>query len=399
MLIAFFQVLRQHRLPVSPRELLTLIEALLAGVLDADQGGPGPSLDAFYHLARATLIKDESLYDRFDLAFAQYVRGGVADGVAHADLTRDIPLDWLVQRLQSLLSDERKKNAPLIHWDDLLKTLNERLNEQKGRHEGGSKWVGTGGTSPFGHGGHNPQGVRIGGPGRQRQAVKVWEQREFRDYDSDAELHPRTLQMALRRLRRFARQGQASELALDATVRATAANAGWLDLKLVPERRNAVKVLLLMDVGGSMDDHVQAVQNLFSAARSEFRQLEFFYFHNCVYEHVWRSRAGSSQRLSTQELLHTYNSDYRLILVGDATMSPYEITHVGGSVAHHNAEPGAVWLGRLLQAWPRHVWLNPEPQGVWTYRPSIGLIRELVSQRMYPLSLQGLEAAMGSLSR
>jgi uncharacterized protein with von Willebrand factor type A (vWA) domain len=285
-------------------------------------------------------------------------------------------------------------------WDELMQTLKKRFEEQKERHEGGNKWIGTGGTSPFGHSGYNPQGIRIGGQGGHKSAVKVWEQRAYKDYDDTQELGTRNIKVALRRLRRFAREGNELELDLDHTIRSTAANAGYLDIKMVPERHNHVKVLLLMDVGGTMDEHVGRVEELFSATKSEFKHLEFYYFHNCVYDFMWKhNRRRHAEKFATWDIIRKYNKDYKLILVGDATMSPYEIIQPGGSVEYHNEEPGAEWLQRLTHAFPHFAWINPEPPGVWPYRQSISIIQQLMSQRMYPLSLQGLEAAMRQLSK
>lgn len=391
MLIDFFQTLRAAGLPVSVREFLTLLGALRAGVI-------GPSVDEFYHLARLTLVKDEARFDKFDRAFAAYFQGIelLTDGLS----AQELPAQWLEQLLAREFTPEERAAVSKMDWDELMKTLAKRLEEQKERHEGGSKWIGTHGTSPFGHGGYNPQGIRIGGPGRHRSAVKVWEQRTFRDYDDSAELGSRTMQVALRRLRRFAREGSALELDIPDTLRATAANGGSLDLRLVPERHNKAKVLLLMDVGGSMDDHVKQVEQLFTAARSEFKHLAFYYFHNCVYDFVWKHNGRRyAEKTSTWDLTRTYNKDWRLIFVGDATMSPYELTQVGGSVEFHNPEPGAVWLQRLLAAFPTYAWINPEPQGVWEYRQSVGMVRQMVQQRMYPLTLAGLERAMRELSK
>jgi len=396
MLIDFFYALRAARLPVSVREYLTLLQALQSGLV----GPANPdacSLDDFYYLARTTLVKDESLFDPFDRAFAAHFKG--VQAVA-GEGARAIPADWLRQELQRLLSDEQKANAPLLDWDELMRTLQQRLAEQTERHAGGSKWIGTGGTSPFGHGGHNPQGIRIGGPGGQRSAVKVWEQRLWRDYDDSAPLGPRHLKLALRRLRKFARQGSALELDLPDTIRATAANAGWLELRQVPERHNLVKVLLLLDVGGSMDEHVHQVEALFAAAKAEFKHLEIYYFHNCVYDFVWKhNQRRHSERTATLDLLHTYHRDYKLIFVGDATMSPYEILQPGGSVEYANAETGADWLQRLAHHYPRHAWINPQPAGLWPYQRSIELIQQILGQRMYPLTLRGLEEAMRVLSK
>ena len=363
-------------------------------------GGPlnpeACSIDDFYHLARTTLVKDEKHYDKFDRTFAAYFHGVRQ----MADFSQEIPADWLRQTLQRLLSEEQKANAPRLPWEQLMGELRKRLEEQKERHEGGNKWIGAGGTSPFGHSGHNPQGIRIGGQGGNRSAVKVWDQRLYRDYDDTQELGTRNLKMALRRLRRFAREGSNLELDLPGTIRATAANAGYLDIQMVPERHNHVKVLLLMDVGGTMDEHVQRVQELFSAARAEFKQLELYYFHNCVYDYLWKdNRRRYAEKFSTWDVIRTFNKDYRLIFVGDATMSPYEILQPGGSVEYNNEEAGAQWLQRLTHAFPHHVWINPEPQGVWPYRQSITIIQQLMGGRMYPLTLKGLEEAMRLLSK
>ncbi|WP_334154987.1 vWA domain-containing protein [Tepidimonas sp.] len=395
MLTDFFYTLRAARLPVSVKEYLTLLEALQAGVV----GPLNPqacSIDDFYYLARTTLVKDEKHYDKFDRAFAAYFHG--VEQIA--DFTQDIPADWLRQTLERLLSEEQKANAPRLEWDQLMEELRKRLEEQKERHAGGSKWIGTGGTSPFGHGGHNPQGIRIGGKGGGRSAVKVWEQRSYRDYDDTQELGTRNIKMALRRLRRFAREGSDLELDLPDTIRATAANAGYLDIKMVPERHNHVKVLLLMDVGGTMDEHIQRVEELFSAVRAEFKRLEFYYFHNCVYDYVWKNnRRRFAEKHPTWDVIRRYNKDYKLIFVGDATMSPYEILQPGGSVEYNNEEAGAEWLQRLTHAFPRFAWINPEPQGVWQYRQSISIIQQLMGGRMFPLTLKGLEEAMRLLSK
>lgn len=395
MLTDFFYTLRAARLPVSVKEYLTLLEALQAGVV----GPLNPeacSIDDFYYLARTTLVKDEKHYDKFDRAFAGYFRG--VEQIA--DFTKEIPADWLRQALERLLSEEQKADAPRLEWDQLMEELRKRLEEQKERHEGGSKWIGTGGTSPFGHGGHNPQGIRIGGKGGGKSAVKVWEQRSYRDYDDTHELGTRNIKMALRRLRRFAREGSDLELDLPDTIRATAANAGYLDIKMVPERHNHVKVLLLMDVGGTMDEHIQRVEELFSAVRAEFKHLEFYYFHNCVYDYVWKNnRRRFAEKHPTWDVIRRYNKDYKLIFVGDATMSPYEILQPGGSVEYNNEEAGAEWLQRLTHAFPRFAWINPEPQGVWQYRQSISIIQQLMGGRMFPLTLKGLEDTMRLLSK
>lgn len=394
MLTTFFYTLRAAKLPVSVKEYLTLLEALQNGVIGPDQDAC--SLDDFYYLARAALVKDEKHFDKFDRAFALYFKG--VDAIA--DFSKEIPAEWLREALKKVLSEEQIANAPKLDYDELFKELQKRLEEQKERHEGGSKWVGTGGTSPFGHGGKNPQGIRIGGKGGNRSAVKVWEQRAYRDYDDSQELGTRNIKVALRRLRRFAREGHPDELDLPDTIRSTAANAGLLDIKMVPERHNNVKVLLLMDVGGTMDEHIQRVEELFSAVKSEFKHLEFYYFHNCVYDFMWRNnRRRYAEKFPTWDIIRKYNKDYKLIFVGDATMSPYEILQPGGSVEYNNEEAGAEWLQRLLKAFPKFAWINPEPQGVWKYRQSIDVIHEIMQGRMYPLTLKGLEDAMRMLSK
>ncbi|MFN7695077.1 MAG: vWA domain-containing protein [Burkholderiales bacterium] len=389
MLLSFFYTLRAAKLPVSPKEFLSLLEALRAGVIE-------PNIDQFYSLARTVLVKDEALYDKFDRAFAAYVHGVELK----LELAQTLPEDWLKQQMQLNLSPEERAKLEALGWDELMETLKKRLEEQKERHEGGNRWIGTGGTSPFGNGGVNPAGVRIGKGGGQKSAVKVWEQRGYRDYDDSKELGTRNIKVALRRLRRFAREGALDEFALDDTIQPTAANAGMLDIKMRPERHNKVKVLLLMDVGGTMDEHIHRVEELFSAAKSEFKHLEIFYFHNCVYDHVWKNnRRRFSEKTSTYDLIHKYNRDYKLIFVGDATMSPYEILQPGGSVEYMNEEAGAVWMDRLTQHFPKHTWINPEPQGVWGYRQSIELMQRLVHGRMHPMTMGGLEAAMRQLNQ
>ncbi|MEK8045177.1 vWA domain-containing protein [Ideonella margarita] len=389
MLIDFFYTLRAAKLPVSVKEYLTLLEALKKGVI-------GHSVDDFYYLARLTLVKDEAHFDKFDRAFGAYFKGVQM----LTDFGKEIPLDWLQKILEKELSPEEKAAIEKMGWEELMETLKKRLEEQKERHEGGNKWIGTGGTSPFGHGGYNPQGIRIGGPGRSKSAVKVWEQRAYQDYDDSLELGTRNIKVALRRLRRFAREGSDLELDLDDTIHATAANAGLLDIKMVPERHNKVKVLLLMDVGGTMDEHIHRVEELFSAASSEFKHLEFYYFHNCVYDFMWKNnRRRYAEKSPTWDIIRKYNKDWRLIFVGDATMSPYEILQPGGSVEYNNEEPGAEWLQRLTNAFPKYAWINPEPQGVWQYRQSISIVQQLMQQRMFPLTLQGLEGAMRLLSK
>lgn len=392
MLVRFFYALREAGIPVSLTELLVLLGALQQRVAEH-------SAEQFYWLARLSLIKDERFFDRFDAVFAKHFAGAER---AFERLLAEVPAEWLQSLLQRHLTDEERRQVEALgSWEQLLETLQQRLREQKERHQGGNKWIGTGGTSPFGSGGYNPEGVRIGNAGaRQRRAVKVWEQREYRNFDDQRELGTRQFKLALRGLRKFAREGAADELDLPGTITATARNAGWLDLKLRPERRNVVKVLLLLDVGGSMDEHVRGAEALFSAARSEFRQLEHFYFHNFIYEHLWKdNRRRQRERSSTLTLLRTFNADYRVIIVGDASMSPYEIMQPGGSVEHWNEESGEVWLRRVAAHFPRLVWLNPEPQARWDWTPSIGMTRSLVQDRMFPLTLQGMEQAMQALRR
>jgi uncharacterized protein with von Willebrand factor type A (vWA) domain len=394
MLIDFFYTLRAAKLPVSVKEYLTLLEALQAQVV-----GPGSdacSLDDFYFLSRLILVKDEKHYDKFDRAFGAYFKGVEL----LTDFTQEVPLDWLEKILQKELTPDQKAAIEKMGWDELMETLKKRLEEQKERHEGGNKWIGTGGTSPFGNGGYNPQGIRIGGKGGNKSAVKVWDQRSYRDYDDTQELGTRNIKVALRRLRRFAREGSAEELDLDGTIHKTAANAGFLDILMRPERHNNVKVLLLMDVGGTMDDHIARVEELFSAAKAEFKHLEFYYFHNCVYDFMWRNnKRRYAEKFETWDIIRKYNKDYKLIFIGDATMSPYEIVQPGGSVEYNNEEAGAEWLQRLLHAFPKFAWINPEPQGVWQYRQSIAMIQQIMSNRMFPLTLKGLEEAMRMLSK
>ena len=392
MLVQFFFALRAAGVPVSITEFLTLLEALQARIAQL-------SAQEFYWLARACTVKDERHYDRFDRAFAQVFTGAER---AFEQLLASVPPQWLQGLAARVLSAEEKRRIEALGgWDKLLETLRERLREQRERHAGGNKWLGTGGTSPFGANGFNPQGIRIGaGGGRERRAVKVWERREFRNLDDTLELGTRNLKLALRKLRKFAREGAAEELDLDGTIDATARNAGLLDLKLVPERHNAVKVLLFLDVGGSMDDHVRVCEELFSAARSEFKHLQHFYFHNFPYENLWRDNARRHGALiPTEQVLRTYGHDYRAIVVGDATMSPYEIVQPGGSIEHWNREPGAVWLQRLCAGFPRLVWLNPQVQARWEHTHSVRLTRELVGGRMFPLTIAGLDLAIRELRR
>ena len=389
MLIDFFFTLKDAKVPVSIKEFLVLLEALDKQVID-------PSLDDFYFLSRTTLVKDEANFDKFDKAFGAYFHG--VDTLFEKN--PEIPLDWLMKRLQRELTPEQKAAIEKFGYDKLMDRLKQLLEEQKARHEGGNKWIGTGGTSPFGNSGQNPEGVRIGGEGGNRSAVKVWDQRAYRDYDGERELGTRNIKVALRRLRKFAREGADEELALDDTIRATANNAGWLDLKMQPERKNKVKVLMLMDVGGSMDDHIARVEELFSAAKTEFKNMEFFYFHNCVYETLWKhNRRRHAERFATWDVIRKYPPDTKLIFVGDATMSPYEVVQPGGSVEYHNEEAGAVWLQRFVHQFPKFVWLNPEPEGLWQYRQSIAIIKQLMGNRMYPVTMEGLERAMQMLSK
>lgn len=392
MLVRFFTDLRAGGVPVTLPEFLSLLEALEARVAAL-------SAEEFYYLARLALVKDERHFDRFDRVFAEHFAGAQK---VFEKIVAELPPEWLQRLTERLLTDEEKSKVEALGgWDKLLETLRQRLREQQGRHEGGTKWIGTGGTSPFGTGGFNPEGVRIGpGPGRHRRAVKVWDARDYRNFDDEVELGTRNLKMALRRLRRFAREGAPEELDLDGTIDATARNAGLLDLKMVPERRNAVKLLLLLDVGGSMDPHVKICEELFSAARAEFRHLEYFYFHNFPYERMWKdNRRRFSATTGTSALLRTFNSDYRVVFVGDATMSPYEIEQPGGSVEHWNEESGRVWMERIVAHFPRLVWLNPEPEDRWQWTASVEITRRLVGNRMFPLTLHGLDAAMRELRR
>ncbi len=390
MLVPFFFKLKQAGVPVSITEFLALLEALDARVIEREA-------ESFYHLARACLVKDETHYDRFDRVFAAHFRGAEE---LFAAMMKDLPADWLRAYAEKLLTDEEKARIESLGgWEKLLETLRERLAEQRGRHEGGNKWIGTAGTSPFGAYGYNHEGIRIGqAESRNRRAAKVWDRREYRNFDDTQELGTRNIKIALRRLRRFAREGAPVHLDLDGTIDATARNAGLLDLKMIPERHNAVKVLLFLDVGGSMDDHVRVCEELFSAARSEFKHLEHFYFHNFVYEAVWRdNRRRLRQTVPTPEVMRTYGSDYKLVFVGDATMGPYEITQEGGSVEHWNDESGAVWMQRLRAHYPHHVWLNPEPMQRWDYTPSIEIARNLLERQMFPLTPEGLDRAMRAL--
>ncbi|WP_411887741.1 vWA domain-containing protein [Hydrocarboniphaga effusa] len=392
MLFSFFFTLRAAGLKTALSEFLTLLEALSKHVAIF-------SLDDFYHLARTTLVKDESQYDRFDRAFAAYFKG--VEAVTGEIFGESIPEDWLRKQIDKHLSDEEKaKIAALGGLDKLMETLKQRLEEQKERHEGGNKWIGTGGTSPFGNGGYNPEGVRIGGQGGQKKAVKVWEKRDFRNLDDTVELGTRNIKVALRRLRRFAREGAPDQLDLDDTITSTARNAGYLDIKMVPERRNAVKVLLFLDVGGSMDPYIRLCEELFSAAKTEFKHLEYFYFHNFIYESVWKDNLRRHQeRIPTFDVLHKYTPDYKVVFIGDAAMSPYEIAQPGGSVEHWNEEAGSVWMQRVADTYRNLIWLNPEAEQRWEYTPSVAMVQKLIGQdRMFPLTLAGLEQGMRRLT-
>lgn len=392
MFVPFFFALRKAGVPASLREYLTLLEAMRAGIAGYD-------IEHFYYLARSALVKDERNLDKFDRVFAHCFKG--LEGSIES-LFGEIPADWLRKLVERTLTEEEKALVESLGgWDKLMETLKQRLAEQTKRHQGGSKWIGTAGTSPFGAYGYNPEGIRIGqDEGRQGRAVKVWDKREFKNLDDDVEIGTRNIKVALRRLRRFARQGAATELDLPDTIRATAHNGGMLDLKLVPERRNTVKVLLFLDVGGSMAPHVRLCEELFSAARGEFKHLEYFYFHNCLYESVWRdNRRRNAERIPTWQVMHTYGADYRVVLVGDAAMSPYEIVQPGGSVEHWNEEAGIVWMQRLLRAYPKAVWFNPMPERHWGYTSSITMLEQVMGGRMFPLTLAGLDNAMRELGR
>ncbi|NYZ11892.1 VWA domain-containing protein [Azospirillum sp. RWY-5-1] len=397
MFTTFFFELRQAGVPVSLKEYLTLMEAMKRGLADF-------RVEDFYYLSRSCLVKDERNIDRFDRVFGRVFKGVVTEGEGGADAIPvvDLPEEWLRKLAERVLTEEEKAQIKALGgWEKLMETLAQRLREQQGRHQGGSKWIGTAGTSPFGAYGYNPEGVRIGQDGsRNRRAVKVWDKREFRNLDDTVELGTRNIKVALRRLRRFARTGAAQELDLPGTIKATASNAGYLDLKLVPERHNAVKVLLLLDIGGSMDDHIRLCEELFSAVRTEFKHLEHVYFHNCVYESVWKdNRRRFEERIPTWDVMNTYAGDYKLVIVGDASMSPYEITHAGGSVEHWNEEAGQTWLMRLLAHYPKAVWLNPSATRYWDYSTSTRILQRLMGGRMYPLTIEGLDAAMRELVR
>ena len=390
MLIKFFMTLKEERLPVSFTELFTLLECLKKNIIFGN-------VDDFYNLSRLCLIKDEKNFDKFDRAFAKYFENvEILDELS----SHEIPNEWLRKQLESMLTDEEKaKIEALGGLDKLLEEFKKRMEEQKKRHQGGNKWVGTGGTSPFGAYGYNPEGIRIGQQeGRSGRAVKVWDRRNYRDLDDSVELGTRNLKLALRRLRKFARTGTAEELDLDDTISSTAKNAGLLDIKMIPERHNAVKVLLFFDVGGSMDPHVKTCEELFSAARSEFKHLKYYYFHNFLYESVWtKSHRRHAETTPIFEVINKYSKDYKVIFVGDATMAPYEITHTGGSIEHYNEEAGAVWMKRMSESFDNMVWINPTPKDYWEHSYSIEIVKELLEDKMFPLTVKGLEGAMGSL--
>ena len=391
MLIEFFLKLKEGNVPVSIKEFLMLLQAFEKQVIFG-------SVEDFYYLARTCLVKDEKYFDRFDRVFSAYFKGIIdVEG-----LETKIPEEWLKKLAERHLTEEEKKLVEALGgWEKLMETLKKRLEEQKGRHQGGSKWIGTAGTSPFGAYGYNPEGVRIGQQeSRHRRAVKVWDQREYKNYDYSVELGVRNVKVALRKLRKFARTGSPDELDMEDTIRSTAKNAGWLDLKMVPERHNAVKVLLFFDVGGSMDDHIKVCEQLFSATRTEFKHLEYFYFHNFLYERVWKdNRRRHTERIFTQDLLRTFAHDYKVIFVGDATMSPYEITFPGGSVEHTNEEPGALWLQRVLDVYPNTIWINPQNESLWDYHESIRITKAIMQNRMFPLTIDGLDRGMRFLSK
>ncbi|NQY50654.1 MAG: VWA domain-containing protein [Colwellia sp.] len=390
MFIDFFLALKKHKVPCSLRELLDLIAVLKQGVIFAD-------VDEFYNLAKIVMVKDEIHYDKYDRAFAEYFKG-----IEQIDIfDKLLPEDWLRKEFEKQLSiEEKEKLKALGGLDELMKTLKERLEEQKKRHAGGSKWVGTGGTSPFGAYGYNPEGIRVGqDKNRNNSAVKVWDKREFKNFDQDRELGSRNIKLALKKLRKFARTGASEKLDINTTISATAKNGGMLDVHMEPERHNAVKVLMFFDIGGSMDEYIQTCEELFSAAHSEFKYLEFFYFHNCVYEKVWRdNQRRRTETIDIEEIIRTFGSDYKVIFVGDATMGPYEITYPGGSVEHWNEKPGADYMNRLTSHFTKVAWLNPQPEAQWSYYHSIGLINELIDSKMFPLTVDGIGRAIKEIS-
>ncbi|MEP2830609.1 VWA domain-containing protein [Parvibaculum sp.] len=391
MFVHFFHELKKANVPVSLREYLTLLEALDADVIDR-------KVEDFYYLSRASLVKDERNLDKFDIVFSHVFKG--LEQMGEGDIAQ-IPEEWLRALTEKFLTEEEKAEIEALGgWEKIMEELQKRLEEQKERHEGGNKWIGTGGTSPFGANGYNPEGVRIGQKeGRHGKAVKVWDKREYKNLDDQIELGTRNIKVALRRLRRFAREGAPTELDLDGTIKSTA-HQGYLDIKMVPERRNKINVLIFFDIGGSMDSHIKLCEELFSAARTEFKNLEYFYFHNCLYEGVWKdNRRRHTEKLSTWDVLHKYPSDYKVIFVGDATMSPYEITYAGGSVEHWNEEPGGIWLERVRQIYESCIWINPIPERHWEYTPSLQIIKQIMGENMFPLTLEGLDHAMRELSR
>ena len=390
MFFDFMDALRSAGIQASLKEHLALLEALDKDVINQ-------SPEEFYYLSRATLVKDEGQLDKFDQVFSHIFKGLET---SFDEQSATIPEDWLRKVAEKYLSEEEMaKIEALGDWDEIMDTLKKRLEEQQKRHEGGSKWIGTGGTSPYGNGGYNPEGVRIGGEGKHKKAIKVWDKREFQNLDNTKQLGTRNIKMALRRLRRFAREGAADELDINGTIEGTA-RQGWLDIKMRPERHNAVKLLLFLDVGGSMDPFIKMCEELFSAATTEFKNLEFFYFHNCIYEGVWKdNKRRFTERTPTWDILHKFGHDYKVLVVGDASMSPYEISHPGGSVEHFNDEPGAVWMQRMANTYPATAWLNPVPEKQWGYSQSVRMFQELLKNRMYPLTLDGLDDAMRELSR
>ncbi len=390
MFIDFFLTLKKHKVPCSLRELLDLIAALKAGVVFAD-------VNDFYNLAKIVMVKDEIHYDKYDRAFGEYF-----EGIESIDVFDQLlPEDWLRKEFEKHLSDEEKEKLKALGGlDELMKTLKERLEEQKKRHAGGNKWIGTGGTSPFGAYGYNPEGIRIGQDGnRNKSAVKVWDKREFKNFDQDRDLGTRNIKLALKKLRKFARTGASEKLDIDTTIRSTAQNGGLLDVHMEPERHNAVKVLMFFDVGGSMDDYIQTCEELFSAAHTEFKHLEFFYFHNCLYEKVWKdNHRRYTETIDLDEVLRTFGADYKIIFVGDATMGPYEITYPGGSVEHWNEKPGAEYINKVTTHFNKVAWLNPQPESHWQYHHSINIMKQLVNDEMYPLTVDGIGRAIKSLS-
>ena len=392
MFIRFLHQLKEAGVPVSIREYLDFLAGL-------DKGITNLNTDSFYHFARASLVKDERYYDRFDRTFSEFFEGALKKG---GEILNNIPEEWIKNALQkNLTKEDKEKIDSLGGWDKLLETLKERLKEQKKRHQGGNKWIGTGGTSPFGSGGYNPEGIRIGNEGkRQGKAVKVWEKRLWTNFDDKKTLGIRDIRVAVRRLRHFARTGTPDEFDLNGTISATANNGGYLDVKMVPERKNRVKLLLFLDVGGSMDPYIEACEELFSASKSEFKDLEHFYFHNCPYEILWKNNPRSSEDIiSTWDIIRKYGSDYRVLFVGDASMSPYEVAYAGGSIEHWNEESGATWLDRITSHFDSVAWLNPENKKIWNSSASNKMIREIFDERMYELNLSGIEAAMKKLSR